>query len=141
MYMDNSLCHSPETITTLLISYTPIQNKILFFFLKKYWFSKWKNYPGAMCLCSTPIQLPMRTPPLHINLEDNGVFKDAVIHLMECSWEGKILQLSLKWKHWKRTSPLSSRQWHLFRFSWASSRKDDSTKMPILTFLGPPCSL
>ena len=32
MYMDNSLCHSPETITTLLISYTPIQNKILFFF-------------------------------------------------------------------------------------------------------------
>ena len=96
MYMDNSLCHSPETITTLLISYTPIQNKILFFFLKKYWFSKWKNYPGAMCLCSTPIQLPMRTSPLHINLEDNGVFKDAVIHLMECSWEGKILQLSLK---------------------------------------------
>ena len=35
MYMAESLCHSPETITTLLISYTPIQNKKLkaiFFF-------------------------------------------------------------------------------------------------------------
>ena len=31
-----SLCFSPETITTLLINYTPIQNKIfLFFFLIK----------------------------------------------------------------------------------------------------------
>ena len=27
-----SLCFSPETITTLLINYTPIQNKIFLFF-------------------------------------------------------------------------------------------------------------
>ena len=48
------------------------------------------------------------------------------------------LATELKWKHWKRTSPFSTHQWHPFHFSWASSRKDDSTKMPILTFLGPP---
>ena len=32
--MAESLCCSPETTTTLLMGYTPIQNKKLFFFLK-----------------------------------------------------------------------------------------------------------
>ena len=97
MYMAESLCHSPETITTLLIKIKIQYNQYKIKNLKKKClFSKWEKYPGATCLCSVPIQLPMRTPPLHINLEDNCVFKDEVTHLMECSLEGKILQLSLK---------------------------------------------
>ena len=90
--MAESLCHSPETITTLLISYTPIQNKKLFiFFKKKYWFSKWKKYPGATCLCSAPIQLPMRTPPLHTDLRTTVCSKmwrhtRWSVHWRERSW-------------------------------------------------------
>ena len=95
---------------------------------------------GHMPLLSSHPITHENTSPTH-GPQDNCVFKDVATYPMECPLEGKILKLSLKWKHRKRTSPLCSHQWHLFCFSWASVRKDDSTKMPILTFLGPPCSL
>ena len=55
MYMAESLCHSPETITTLLISYTPIQNKKL---KKKAFSLNGRNTQGLHAFAQFPSKYP-----------------------------------------------------------------------------------